>query len=284
MKSFLTLIATILFVTGSAAACLEQTKIDQLVAGFPQSPLAALVTDMTLDDAYCSQQKFVKGLQSKLGNPVGYKVGFTGQVLQQRFNIDTPAYAVLLDSMFIESGSELAIDFGYRPAIEPDFMVVVKSAEIMSSQSPRDTLKYLTSVHPYLELPAIQFNPDVALSGVQLVAVNIAATYMVMGEGMQLNDDDASFEMLANIRTRFVDDQGNVIQEAPSSNLMGHPLNVVFWLLQTLKEHGKFLKAGDRLSLGAPGRLFPLTEGGKTYYYHFEGMETNMPAISVRIK
>jgi 2-keto-4-pentenoate hydratase len=55
--------------------------------------------------------------------PVGYKVGFTGQALQERFAIDRPATGVLFEPMFVEDGGTVPLDFGRGPLIEPDLGV-----------------------------------------------------------------------------------------------------------------------------------------------------------------
>lgn len=251
------------------AGCLSEPQVSTLVSGYPYQSISSFPEVKNLSDAYCSQEKYVKQLQKTLGNPIGYKVGFTGKPLQQRFNIDKPAIGVLLEGMFIPNNSRLPREFGYRTAIEPDFMVKIKSSSIMEIETPREALAHLESVHPYVELVAMQFAQEEKITGNKLVAINIAATKMIMGDAIELADNQESFDLLGAIDTEFFDDSGNMIQRADSSNLMQHPLNVVYWLVQEFKAQGKQLETGDRLSLGAVGRLFPLKESGKTYTYRF---------------
>lgn len=47
-----------------------------------------------------------------MGPPVGYKVGFTGEALQERFAIESPATGVLFEPMFIADGGSVGLDFG----------------------------------------------------------------------------------------------------------------------------------------------------------------------------
>jgi 2-keto-4-pentenoate hydratase len=49
-------------------------------------------------------------------------------------------------------------------------------------------------------------------------------------------------------------------------------MNVVLWLIEEFNNRGITLKAGDRLSLGSVGKLFPLKEGNKTYTYTLNGI------------
>lgn len=278
-SSLLIGLASMMLYSTVQAACLSEAKVTALVSGYPNQAISSFTDIKTLSDAYCSQDKYIKQLQKTLGNPIGYKVGFTGTPLQQRFNINKPAVGVLLEGMFIPNNSRLPRNFGYRTAIEPDFMVTVKSNAIMDIATPREALAYLQSVHPYIELVAMQFAPEEKITGNKLVAINIAATKMIMGDGVPLANNEASYQLLGTIDTEFVDEAGNMIQRADSSNLMGHPLNVVYWLVQEFKAQGKHIKAGDRLSLGAVGRLFPLKVSGKTYTYRFVSTPEIAPIV-----
>jgi 2-keto-4-pentenoate hydratase len=58
----------------------------------------------------------------------------------------------------------------------------------------------------------------------------------------------------------------------------------VLWLVDEMQRRGTPLQAGDRLSLGAPGKLFPLKEGGKTYSYALNGLPGGTTTVSVTIK
>ena len=63
---------------------------------------------------------------------------------------------------------------------------------------------------------------------------------------------------------------GQVIQEAMSSNLMKNPINVLKWLIKDFNEKGIKLKANERISLGSVGKLYPL-KANSSYLYTFEG-------------
>ena len=112
----------------------------------------------------------------------------------------------------------------------------------------------------------------------------MVATRMVMGPGAPVQATPAFVQAMADMQTTFSDETGTVIQSAPASTLLGNPLRVVLWLVDEFQRRGKALRAGDRLSLGAVGRLFPLAQGGKTYTYTLEGLPGGPIATSVQIK
>lgn len=272
-----------LFAQAVGAVCLDDATVTKLVAGYPTTPVSGIPTDLSLEDAYCTQAKYVALLRKSMGEPVGYKIGFTGKPTQERFGIPTPAFGVLFEPMFIADGGAIARDFGHRTIIEPDLMVVVKDAGIMAATTELEAAAHLSSVHPFIELAAIQFAKDEKLTGPGLVALNIVATRMVMGPGAPIEATPAFVQAMADMETVFTDETGTVIQTAPASTLLGNPLRVVLWLLEEFKHRGKTLKAGDRLSLGAVGKLFPLKEGGKTYTYTLNGLPSGAISTTVRV-
>lgn len=261
------------------AACLTQKVIQPLVAGYPTTPVKGLSEIGNLEEAYCTQKSYVALLLERGGEIAGYKIGFTGKASQARFKMKGPATGVLLDHMFLADNSVVNKHFGYRPLIEPDFMVVINDTAIMQSKSARDTLAFIASVHPLLELPAVQLHPDEAMSGYSMVALNIAATYMVYGEGIAVQNSDRFFADLGKVQTVFHDESGEQLQTAGSDLLMGHPLNALFWLIDNLRQRGQSLNAGDKISLGATGKLFPISSNA--YRYEFKWPSGEIQQVSV---
>lgn len=274
-------IATTLTAPTACAACLDDVTVAKLVAGYPTEPVTGIPTDLSLDDAYCTQAKYVARLRKSMGEPIGYKIGFTGKPTQERFGISNPAYGVLFEPMFIENGGTITRNFGYRPIIEPDLLVVVKDAEIMGATTELEVASHLKSVHAFLELAAVQFAEEEKLTGPGLVALNIVATRMVMGPGVPVQATPDFVQAMAAMETVFSDEAGTVIQSAPASTLLGNPLRVVLWLVKEMNRRGERLNAGERLSLGAVGKLFPLAQGGKTYTYTLIGLPSG--PISTRV-
>ncbi len=242
-------------------------------------PITELSENITLEEAYCGQEKLNYLIKKKYNDKIGYKVGFTGKALQQRFNIDSPATGVLYKHMFLKNNSTIDPNFAYRTFIEPDFLVIVKSSKIMSAKNSLDILKNLESIHPFLEIPSLTFDKKTNVNGNMLIAANMLATKMVMGEGIKVDSSDDFLNKLANINTKLTDQNGKIIQEANTSNLMGNPINVIKWLINEYNKRGIILKKNDRLSLGSVGKLFPLLND-TSYSYTFEGLDKT---ISVKI-
>ncbi|MBT3939313.1 MAG: hypothetical protein HOF44_06380 [Pelagibacterales bacterium] len=267
----------------SYAECLSDQKIIEIVNAAPLSPITGINGDITLEDAYCSQKKYIKILKSLNGKPIGYKVGFTGKSTQERFKIKTPATAVLFEHMFIKNGSSIDKNFGHRTLIEPDLMMIVKDSGIMNATNAIEASKHISSIHPYMELPALQIAKGEPITGAVIVAINMVATKMIMGPGILMQSNPEFIESLASMQTIFKDEMGTIIQKSPGSTLMGNPMNVVLWLIEEFNRKGITLKAGDRLSLGSVGKLFPLKEENKTYTYSLNGISEIPAKVTITV-
>lgn len=271
----------------ASANCLKDSDISYLVSHFPDKPVGNLDEIQNLKDAYCIQERYVQMLSQHLGKEkgkiVGYKIGFTGKAGQEKFGISGPAFGVLMEGMFLQNYSEISANYGFRPMIEPDLMVTVKDESIMSATSLLDVAKSLDMIFAFIEMPTIQFPFNKPFDSHQLVALNVAATKMVLGEGIKIEPTQEFLDKLEQATTEFTDSTGKMIQAAPVKNLMEHPFNAVLWLVSELKRHGKELQKGDRISLGAVGKLFPLSNETQEFTYVIKGISSNPLVAFVKV-
>ncbi|RWX46022.1 2-keto-4-pentenoate hydratase [Candidatus Electrothrix aarhusensis] len=266
------------------AVCPPAAEIEARATAFLEKrPLDLYSTELSLADAYCAQEKYVAALIPRFGQPIGYKVGFTSKGLQERFQIEGPALGVLLEKMLLPDGATFSLDSAYRPVIEPDLVVTIKDEGIMAAQNELEVAAHLDELRPFLELPAISFTKETQLSGTTLVACNIAARAGVAGAGRKVEATPAFVQALADMETVFTDETGALLQKEPGSNLLGHPLQAVLWLIEELQARGETLHAGQVISLGGFGKLFPLKEAGKTYTLTYMGLPGGPLSTSVTI-
>lgn len=266
------------------AACPPSAEIEARAAAYLEKrPLQLYPTELSLADAYCAQEQYVAALMPQFGQPVGYKVGFTSKGLQERFKVDGPALGILLKKMLLSDGATFSLASAYRPVIEPDLVVTVKDEGIMKAQNELEVAAHLDEIRPFLELPAIPFTKETKLNGTTLVACNIAARAGVFGAGRKVEATPDFVQALADMETIFTDETGAVLQKEPGSNLLGHPLKAVLWLIKELQYRGETLKAGQVLSLGGFGSLFPLQKAGKTYTLTYMGLPGGPLSTSITI-
>jgi 2-keto-4-pentenoate hydratase len=266
------------------AACPDAATMERLaqalVANTPSPPIAGMTS---LQDGLCAQARLVQALRPAWGAPVGYKVGLTSAPVQQRFGVSQPLRGVLLESsVSLRDGAEVPARFGAVPIIESDFLVRVRDAGI--NTAGRDhvaILRHLDAVIPYIELPDLVLTGG--FDGPNLLAINVGARLGVVGAPIPVEATQAFADRLANMTVTMVDDRGQERARAPGTAALGHPLNVVAFLVEDLARAGLRLEAGQVISVAGYSPTLPL-EAGRTYTVRHEGLAAQPVSVSVRTR
>jgi 2-keto-4-pentenoate hydratase len=156
-KTFLHLLAltaALSFLGDARAACPSRERVNTLLRFMDaKEPVRGLRTDLSMQDAECGRHRLVERLEASDNRIVGYKAGLTNREVQARLGVATPVRGVLLEKMLLADGADVPADFGARPMIEADLMVVVKDAAIHRAKAHLDVLRSLSLVVPFIELP-----------------------------------------------------------------------------------------------------------------------------------
>ena len=209
------------------------------------------------------------------GGVVGYKAGLTSPATQERFGVAHPLYGVLLEEMLLPSGSAVPAGFGARPLYEGDLIARVGSDAINRAETDDELLAALDAVVPFLELPDLMYTPEAALDGPAIVSINVGGRLGIVGEPVPL-PDSAAYAWLAGIHVEVSDAGGQVLAEGGSDALLGHPLNVVRWLRDALREAGKPLEPGMLLSLDSVTALMT-PQAGQDLTVRYYGLRSDGP-------
>ncbi len=279
------LIAALLALPATAqAACPSQAAMDRLaealIANRPSPPFTGL---RTLEEGLCAQERLIAALVPTWGSIVGYKVGLTSAPVQQRFGVNQPLRGYLMESSIsLRDGAEVPARFGAVPIIESDFLVRVRDAGI--NTAGRDhvaILRHLDAVIPYIELPDLVLTGG--FDGPNLLAINVGARLGVVGTPIPVEATQAFADRLANMTVTMVDDRGQERARAPGTAALGHPLNVVAFLVEDLARAGMQLEAGQVISVAGYSPTLPL-EAGRTYTVRYEGLAAQPVSVSVRTR
>jgi 2-keto-4-pentenoate hydratase len=279
------LLATLLALPVTAqAACPSQAAMDALaealVANRPSPPIRGL---STIEEGHCAQERLVAALVPTWGSIVGYKVGLTSAPVQQRFGVNQPLRGILMQSSIsLRDGAEVPARFGAVPVIESDLLLRVRDAGI--NDAGRDhvaILRHLDAVIPYIELPDLVLTGG--FTGPQLLAINVGARLGVTGTPIPVEATQAFADRLATMVVTMVDDRGQERARATGTAALGHPLNVIAFLVENLAQDGQRLEAGQVISVAGYSPTLPL-EAGRTYTVRYEGLAAAPVSVSVRTR
>lgn len=265
------------------AACPDEAAVRRLAeAILANTPSPALTGMASLADGQCAQDRLVGLLAPRLGRPVGYKVGLTNAAAQQRFGVSHPVTGTIFASTVgLRDGAEVPARFGAVPVVEADLLVRVRDEGIAAAGRDRVAiLRHLDQVIPFMELPDLVLSGG--MDGPNLLAINVGARLGVVGAPIVPEASEAFAARLAAMTVVLANDQRELAR-APGTALLGHPLDVIPWLVEDLAKRGLRLRAGDLVSLGGFSPTLA-AEAGRTYTVRYEGLMAQPVTVSVRIR
>ena len=246
------------------AACLSDAAVAAMFDAYAQRQPAANPEGLSAADGECTRTKFNRLLELQFGKPIGYKAGLTNPAVQKRFNHDSPVWGVLYESMLLPAGSKVDPAFGARALFEADLLVRVADESINSAATPWDVLAAIDQVIPFIELPDLVVQVPPRLNGAAISAINVGARMGVTGTPLAVPATRAErYALLDGLRDMTVIVRGNGAEfdRGKGSDVLGHPLAAVVWLVKDIAREGRSLKKGDLISLGSFSNLMPPKPG-----------------------
>lgn len=211
----------------------------------------------SMEDGACAYQHFREGLEDPLGAPVGVKVGFTSKPVQEAFGVPGPVAGALFGDMILSNGAQVSLTGSRTPFYEADLIVTVADPAIAEATTREEVAAALDEVRPFVELPDLALAEGVKPSGPIMAAYGVLPWRGVVGDGIRIADLADPVGDLGALTVELKAD-GTAVGTGTGDMLLGHPLDVVLWLV----EQGSYdMPAGTMISLGSLGKLIPATPG-----------------------
>lgn len=255
----LALLALVLPQAGHAA-CLSDEQVATLFAAYQARKPAPNPEGLNTADGECSRAKFNALLEKQMGKPVGYKAGLTNPAVQKRFNAEAPVWGALYQPMLLADGAKVNAAFGARALYEADLLVRVSDVAINRATTAEQVLVTIDQVIPFIELPDLVVEAPPKLNGAAITAINVGARLGVVGAAIPVQDTTEFSQRLRDMVV-MVKADGQEVDRGTGSDVLGHPLNAVVWLVRDLARNGQALKVGDLVSLGSFSKLMPPKPG-----------------------
>jgi len=210
---------------------------------------------------YAVQEAVVERLLQKTGGrAVGYKVACTNRLAQELLGTDTPFYGRLLSPFVYQSPARVnARDFSMR-IIEAEF------AFQLAEDLPREGAPYdrksaaeaVAAMLPSIELVDSRYTVWTEVSLPSLISDNGCNGGWVQGKPAE-----AWRHIDLAAQTVRLQVNGEEKLSGSGAAVLGHPLNSLAWLANTLCEQGKALKAGDLVSTGVCTDVYKAVPGDR---------------------
>lgn len=252
-----TTLAALLLAAPAFAACPPAAEMEAAAKGWMEGQPLPDPGLTSPEDAACAYGAYRAALDAAMGPPVGVKVGFTSKPAQERFGVTAPAAGALYAPMILEDGATVSLTGSRAPFYEADLIVTVGDAAIMEAKTREEAAAALSDVRPFIELPDMALPEGVQPTGALMTAYGVMPWRGVVGEGVAIADLADPVADLAALTVELKADGAGVAQ-GRGDMLLGHPLDVVLWLVG----HGGFdLAPGMMISLGSLSPLTPAKAG-----------------------
>ena len=207
------------------------------------------VSNISIEEAY-TVQDLVADMRVQRGEQVvGFKVGCTSEAIRSQFGLNEPISARLFSPHVHEEGVAVNWNDYVNCAIEPE-MVLTIGADLCGTNLPDGQLiDAIECVSAGIEIHNFRFwfTPPTSR---ELICSGGLHAGLIVGK-TKVSPKQLSFEHeLFSVRKN-----GELITEAPASEIMGGPIHSLRWLVDSLTDRGSCLKKGSLVIPGSPVEL-----------------------------
>jgi 2-keto-4-pentenoate hydratase len=239
-----------------AQARIGHKRLAELPVGIrPKTPAEAYAVQDNLIDQWLSHYG---------GGIIGYKVACTNVTAQRQLHVNAPFCGRLLSAFFFEnlSGGPARVDASkfFMRVVEAEFGFEM-ARDLPPTSTPRSREEIAAAVKgvlPGIEIVDSRFDDWTTIGAPSLIADNACNAAWVKG---RLLTDWQSIDLAAQAVRVTVN--GKLLREGNGSDVLGHPLNALEWLVNTLSARGVGLKAGEFVTTGVTTEVYLAERGDR---------------------
>ena len=219
------------------------------------APLRDVLAPQDIAGAYAVQAENTQVWISQGRRVVGRKVGLTAKAVQAQLGVDRPDFGVLFDDMAIPDGGRLDPALVLQPKAEAEVAFILGTDLLEANATGESVAASVAEVVAAIEIVDSRI-ADWKITFADTVADNGSSAFYVLGEarkpltGLDLWTCGMALEV-----------NGEVVSLGAGVACLGHPLNALAWLANTLAERGEPLRAGDVVLSGALGPMVAIKPG-----------------------
>jgi 2-keto-4-pentenoate hydratase len=242
-------------------ALLEAEKTKNTIA-----PLTAS-GQLSKGEAYQIQLDTIDYKLNQGAKVVGKKIGLTSKAMQEMLGVDIPDYGHLLDNMIYQEDEPVSLGEFIQPRVEFEIGFILKE----KLQGPGVTTDDVTRATDYV-VPAAEIIDsrikDWKFKFEDTVADNGSSAGAIIGKDKKPLDEVDLPKVKMNLYK-----QGEFIDSAYGSAVMGNPIEAVAWLANEVGAYNISLNPGEIILAGALAKAVPI-EAGDQFRAEFENLGT----------
>lgn len=242
---------------------LELSRIEQLgdalyeafVSNTVITPLLKQEPEITLEDAYKVQERFIQRRLDAGESIVGKKIGVTSKAVQDYLGVFQPDFGQLTSNMVYENGASLDLSKLIQPKAEAELAFVLKEDLVGPGITSMDVIRATDYVMPCFEIVDSRIkNWEIKIQ--DTVADNASCGVYVLGDA-KADPRDIDLTLAGMV----LEKNGEVFSTGVGAAVQGSPANAVAWLANTLGELGLPCKAGEVILSGSQSVLVDVQDG-----------------------
>jgi 2-keto-4-pentenoate hydratase len=211
--------------------------------------------DMTVADAYAIQQALCERLLADGDRVVGYKLGLTSAPMQQMFGVNEPDYAPVLASGVVDDGAAVECGRFIQPKAEAEIALVLDRPLTGPGVTTLEAARAIAGATAAIEIVDSRIE-DWKIKLPDTIA-DMASSGAVVLSSRLVPLDDVDLRLVGMVVTR----NGQLAGTGAGAAALGHPVQAVAWLANTLAPYGVSLEAGRFVMTGALHAAFPASPG-----------------------
>jgi 2-keto-4-pentenoate hydratase len=265
------------------AGCPKYDEINDIVAAYAAKVAIKPIENLdNIIEAYCAQGKLAAQIGRTKGTQAGFKAGYTSLNTRPGTDVDRPLRGFLFQNMFLKDGAVISAKFGARPRFAADLIAVVKDDDLKDAATPLDALAHISHFLPFIDLSDLMFEEGAPTEMFNLIATNIGSRWGVLGKPIAVEVTQEFLTLLETMTVVMEDDKGETIGRGKGSDVLGHPMNAVMWIVRDLEHSAQRVQQGDKLGVGA---FFPAgtPQAGRSIKVTYQGLPGD-PSVSVRFE
>lgn len=233
----------------------------QMRAKQPLPALSSYGAELPLADAYAVQRILVKELatQSPL---VGFKAELTTPMSRVKMRAAAPVFTAVFKRDLLMRDIDLGPAKPGEHSIAPAIGYVVKRRIEAPIANPAVLPGLIARAVPVVMVLDPGFENRSAVRAEDLVAANGAHTHLIVGKDFPDTTPAAADSVLVEVLH-----EGNVIDRAKGTNIMGSQVKALLWLVNEIVARGQVVVPGQVLVTGPLSEPMPISPGNYVVKY-----------------